>query len=94
MLLSSLANRKDAQSLKEHNTNALTFEVEHLVTEGGLTYLEAIMHIIAEQQLETETVAKILSPVIVDKLRIEAIDNNHFRGKKRSRGKLKLKPKS
>lgn len=51
-------------------------EVTALVWKDDISYLEAIVHLMNEKQLEPEYVAKLLTKEVKAELEIEAQDNN------------------
>ena len=50
--------------------------IEKLVHENQLTYMEAIVYYCDNNELEVETAAKLINPVIKSKIEVEAQDLN------------------
>jgi len=50
--------------------------IEKLVHEKQLTYMEAIVYYCDNNELEVETAAKLINPVIKSKIEVEAQDLN------------------
>lgn len=69
-------------ALKLHNQTTFTQNIEKLVHENELTYLEAISYYMEETNIEPEKVKKLISPRIRDKIYNEALKLNMFPGKK------------
>jgi hypothetical protein len=68
----------NGESVKVFQEQILMFQnkVEALVKSDGLTYLEAISHYCELSDIELESVNAIISPVLLEKLTKEAIENN------------------
>jgi hypothetical protein len=69
-------------TLKLHNQTTFTQNIEKLVYENNISYLEAISHYMEETKIEPEKVKKLVSPKIRDKIYHEALKLNMFKGKK------------
>lgn len=63
-------------------------EIEALVLNTKLNYIEAIVEFCEERGIELESVSKLVSKPLKDKLKYEATELNYL--KKTSRGKLPL----
>jgi hypothetical protein len=50
--------------------------IEQLVREGNLTYMDAICHWCEKNEVEIETVAKLVSPIIKEKMMVECQELN------------------
>jgi len=50
--------------------------IEETVNELRIPYMEAILHVCEENKIEPEDVKKFISPVIRDKVEVEAMDLN------------------
>lgn len=64
-------------------TNILTVEsfskeIMRLVQEGGLSFMDAIIHYQEQSGVEAETVALLIDPYIKEKLELEAYELNFF----------------
>lgn len=64
----------DNESIDALTKKRFTALVEKTVKETKLSYMDAIMHIIEENNLEVEDIVKYISPVIKNKLEAEAMD--------------------
>lgn len=62
--------------------------VEGLVREDSMSYIDAIIHYCGENNIEIETVPKLISKPLKEKLKYEAQQLNYI--KKTSRAKLML----
>jgi len=69
-------------------TARFSTEVEGLVKEDSMSYIDAIIHYCGENNIEIETVPKLISKPLKEKLRYEAQQLNYI--KKTSRAKLTL----
>jgi hypothetical protein len=56
-------------------------KVEYLVRNDNLTYVEAIMHLCSELDLDPEDIAKLISGPFKDKIEAEAIKNHTIKVK-------------
>ena len=56
--------------------NTFSLEIEHLVKDTDMTYMDAIVWAAASKELEVETAAKLLNKNIKYKLEAEARDLN------------------
>lgn len=63
-------------------------EIEALVLNTSMNYIEAIVEFCEERGIEIESVSKLISKPLKDKLKYEATELNYL--KKTSRGKLPL----
>lgn len=63
-------------------------EIEALVLNTKMNYIEAIVEFCEERGIEIESVSKLVSKPLKDKLKYEATELNYL--KKTSRGKLPL----
>jgi len=63
-------------------------DIEELVRESGLTYIESIVTYCDENTIEIETVSKLISKPLKERIRCEAMELNYL--KKSSRAKLPL----
>jgi len=63
-------------------------EVEGLVKEDSMSYIDAIIHYCGENDIELETVPKLISKPLKEKLKYEAQQLNYM--KKTSKAKLVL----
>ena len=63
--------------------NKLEFnqEIEKLVKETGETYIDAVVHYAEKNEVEIETVSKMLNKVIRQKIESEASDLNFLKEK-------------
>lgn len=50
--------------------------IERMVREGNLTYMDAICHWCEKNEVEIETVAKMISPIIKEKMTVECQELN------------------
>jgi len=69
-------------------TARFSTEVEGLVKEDSMSYIDAIIHYCGENNIEIETVPKLISKPLKEKLKYEAQQLNYM--KKTSRAKLTL----
>jgi hypothetical protein len=81
--------KKDAQD-KFLNSTKFSQEIESLVktSNGMITYIEAVVTYCQENEIEIETVPKLLSKPLKERLRHEAMRLNYM--KKSSKGVLPL----
>ena len=56
--------------------------VEHLVSKGNMTYIDAATYIIEERGMDYSNIKKLLSDSLRDKVENEATDLNLLRGQK------------
>ena len=63
-------------------------EIEALVLNTSMSYIEAIVEYCEEKGIEVESVSKLISKPLKEKLKYEATELNYL--KKTSRGKLPL----
>lgn len=76
-------------AIKVHTQSSFMKEIEKLVKEQKITYLEAMCDYIKANNIEPETVPKLLGPRLKQILESEATDLNLInRGKKRAKFKL------
>jgi len=61
---------------KKEMANTFSLEIEHLVKDTDMSYMDAIVWAAAAKQLEVETAAKLLNKNIKNKLEAEARDLN------------------
>ena len=61
---------------KKEMANTFSLEIEHLVKDSDMTYMDAIVWAAASKELEVETAAKLLNKNIKSKLEAEARDLN------------------
>lgn len=54
--------------------------IETLVRDDKLSYVDAIVHWCEQNEMEVETAAKLISPVIKEKMMRECIELNIFKG--------------
>lgn len=54
--------------------------VEHYVQESGMAYMDSILKICADRDIDPQDVGKLISPVIKDKLEAELIANKTLKG--------------
>lgn len=57
--------------------------IEELVRDAKLSYVDAIVHWCETNDMEVETAAKLVSPLIKEKMMRECIDLNIFKGSAR-----------
>jgi hypothetical protein len=69
-------------------TARFSTEVEGLVKENSMSYIDAIIHYCGENNIEIETVPKLISKPLKEKLKYEAQQLNYM--KKTSKAKLTL----
>jgi hypothetical protein len=69
-------------------TARFSTEVEGLVKEDSMSYIDAIIHYCGENDIELETVPKLISKPLKEKLKYEAQQLNYM--KKTSKAKLVL----
>ena len=69
-------------------TARFSTEVEGLVKEDSLSYIDAIIHYCGENDIELQTVPKLISKPLKEKLKYEAQQLNYM--KKTSKAKLVL----
>ena len=63
-------------------------EIESLVNNTSMTYIEAIVEFCEEKGIDIESVSKLVSKPLKEKIKYEATELNYL--KKSSRGKLPL----
>jgi len=63
-------------------------DIEELVRESGLTYIESIVTYCDENTIDIESVSKLISKPLKERIRCEAMQLNYL--KKSSRAKLPL----
>jgi len=63
-------------------------EIEDIVKRSNLSYIESVIHYCEENSIELETVSKLISKPLKERIRCEAMDLNYL--KKSSRAKLPL----
>lgn len=69
--------------LKVKNTASFILEIERLVKEESLGYIEAITQYCQETGIDIESIPKLLTPTLKSKIKNEAIELNLInRGKK------------
>lgn len=80
-------NKLDA-SLKDSFLNKEKFaeEIEKLVLETGMNYIDSIVEYCVRNSVEIESVSKLMSKPLKEKLRYDATELNYL--KRTSRGKL------
>lgn len=72
--------------LKLHTQASFSKEIERIVREEKVTYFEAVCDYISENNIEPETVPKLLTARIKEIIEVEATDLNMInRGKKRAK---------
>ena len=69
-------------------TARFSTDVEGLVKEDSMSYIDAIIHYCGENNIEIETVPKLISKPLKEKLKYEAQQLNYM--KKTSKAKLTL----
>lgn len=57
---------------------SLIEKVERLVRTDGIKYTEALMHLCTEYEVEPEDIAKLISPPLKSKMKIEAENLNYL----------------
>ena len=70
--------------------NKFTQDVEQLVLNTELNYIEAIISYCEEKNIEFESVGKLISKPLKDKLKAEATELNYLKRTFRSRSSLKI----
>ena len=68
--------------------NKFTSDIEQLVMNSDLNYMEAIISYCEEKNIEFESVGKLISKPLKDKLKAEATELNYL--KRTSRSKLPI----
>ena len=68
--------------------NKFTSDIEQLVMSSDLNYMEAIISYCEEKNIEFESVGKLISKPLKDKLKAEATELNYL--KRTSRSKLPI----
>ena len=63
-------------------------EIEEIVKSSKLSYIESVLHYCEENSIELETISKLISKPLKERIRCEAMDLNFL--KKSSRAKLPL----
>jgi hypothetical protein len=63
-------------------------EIEDIVKSSNLSYIESVLHYCEENSIELETISKLISKPLKERIRCEAMDLNFL--KKSSRAKLPL----
>lgn len=72
--------------LKLYTQSTFSKEIEKIVREQKITYFEAVCDYISENNIEPETVPKLLTARIKEIIEVEATDLNLIhRGKKRAK---------
>ena len=75
--------------LKLHTQTTFSKEIERMVREHKITYFEAVCDYITSNNIEPETVPKLLTARIKEIIEVEATDLNLIhRGKKRAKFEL------
>jgi len=73
-------------SLKLHNQTTFSQEIEKLVRKNKVSYFEAVCDYMAENNIEPESVPRLLNIQIKKRIEAEATDLNLInRGKKRAK---------
>lgn len=73
-------------SLKLHTQSTFSKEIERIVRDQKVTYFEAVCDYMAANNIEPETVPKLLTARIKEIIEVEATDLNLIhRGKKRAK---------
>jgi len=88
-LFDSMPNQKaidEALSSKFISKDKFAEEIEALVLKTRLNYIDAIVQYCEQNEIELDTVNKLVSKPLKEKLKVEAMDLNFLR--KTSRGKL------
>ena len=81
---------------KAMNANFLTKEkfaedIEHLVLDTGMNYIDAIVEYCTINNIEVETIGKLVSKPLKEKLRVDADHLNYLKGSaNQSKAKLPL----
>jgi Phage late-transcription coactivator len=57
----------------------LALEIERVVKENGMNYLEAAAHLCERYEFDYAVMAKMLTPTMIEKIEMAAIDRNMFR---------------
>jgi hypothetical protein len=65
--------------------NKFTQDIEHLVGNSDLNYIEAIISYCEENNIEFESVSKLISKPLKEKLKVEAMELNYLKKTTRSR---------
>ena len=79
----AMADSKEVRdALKENFLTKEKFadDVEHLVLETGLNYIDAIVEYCEQKGLEVESVGKLVSKPLKEKLRFDASQLNYLKG--------------
>jgi len=90
-LFNSMPNPKDIDdALNEKFISKSKFaeDIEKVVLGGGISYIDAIVIYCEENQIELESVGKLISKPLKEKIKYEAMELNYL--KKTSKGKLPL----
>lgn len=61
------------------NETSFQLEIERLVREDGLNYLEAILSFCDKHDLEPEEVKKLMTSNLKGKLKLAAMENGYFK---------------
>ena len=56
------------------NSKEFSFEIEKVVKEKKLTYMDAVLHYCEEHDIDTGTVSSLISKSLKEKIQVEAID--------------------
>jgi len=88
-LFDSMPNQKaidEALNAKFISKDKFASDIEALVLKSNLNYIDAIVQYCEHNEIELDTVNKLVSKPLKEKLKVEAMDLNFL--KRTSRGKL------
>lgn len=71
-------------TLKVHTQTTFSQEIERIVRQNKITYFEAVCDYVAENNIEPETVPRLLNVTIKQKIELEATELNMINRGKRS----------
>jgi hypothetical protein len=63
------------------NKSSLAILVENLVHREKMSYIEAVLHVCEERQIDPLDIGKIIAPSIKSKIEAEAMASNLIKGK-------------
>jgi hypothetical protein len=72
----NLSNKGYSMMIDMMTKDRFSILIEELVREGNLTYMDAICHWCEKNEVEIETVAKLISPIIKEKMTVECQEYN------------------
>ena len=80
----TVSKRKNAK----YDNTKIAIEIERMVSDGTLTYLEAICEFCEINEIEIEEAPKFLHKNVLEKLKLESAEHNLLKEKPEKSGKL------